>query len=76
MMLDAGLEDAPGKVFTDTMADALIVSGDENAVADRVRALPGFGVDELLADIVDTGDDAARDRARTLELLGALAQAD
>jgi F420-dependent oxidoreductase-like protein len=76
MMLDAGLDDAPGRVFTDTMADAIIVSGDENAVAERLRGLPAFGVGELLADIVDTGADAARDRARTLELLGTLARED
>ena len=81
MMLDAGLPDAAGDVFTDAMADAIIISGDENAVADRVRGLPRFGVGELLADIVDTASAgtearAARDRRRTLELLGALAQAD
>ena len=76
MMLDAGLEDARGEVFTDAMADAIVISGDENAVAERVRGLPGFAVDELLADVVDTGETGQRDRARTVELLGALAQED
>ncbi|PZC47573.1 MAG: Flavin-dependent oxidoreductase, luciferase family [Chloroflexi bacterium] len=74
MMLEAGLEDARGDVLTETMADALVISGDENAVAERVQGLPSFGVGELLADIVDTGETGGRDRARTLELLGALAK--
>jgi F420-dependent oxidoreductase-like protein len=74
MMLDAGLEDARGDVFTDAMADAIVISGDENTVAERVRGLPSFGVDELLADVVQTGETGDRDRARTLELLGALTQ--
>lgn len=76
MMLDAGLEDARGDVLTDAMADALVISGDENAVAERVQGLRSFSVGELLADIVDTGESAVRDRARTLELLGALAQSE
>lgn len=45
----------------------------ESYRAERVRGLPGYGVDELLADVVHTGETAERDRARTLELLGALA---
>ena len=76
MMLEAGLEDARGDTLTDSMADALVISGDESAVAERVQGLPSFGVSELLADIVDTGETGGRDRTRTLELLGALAKDD
>ena len=76
MMLEAGMADAAGETFTEAMADALIVSGDEDAVAARLRALPESGADELLADIAPAGDDGGRSRQRTLELLGALARAD
>ena len=74
MMVDAGLEDARGDVFTEAIADAIVISGDEETVEERVRGLPGFGVDELLADVVQTGESAERDRARTFALPGPLAR--
>ena len=40
---------------------------------DRIRALPAFGVDELLAAIVQIPDDPASAQ-RTLRLLGELAR--
>ncbi len=76
MMLDAGLSDATGDVFTDTMADALIISGDENEVAERIRGMPAFGASELLADICPVGDSSARAWDRTIDLLGALSRED
>ncbi|MBI5949887.1 MAG: LLM class flavin-dependent oxidoreductase [Chloroflexi bacterium] len=73
MFQDAGFPEAAGGEFSARMADALVVHGDEKAVAARIRALPSFGVDELLAMIlVIPGDTTARDR--TLELLGSLAK--
>lgn len=74
MMQDAGLEEAAGTEFTQRMADALIISGSEAEVGDRVRALPPFGVDEMLAAIVQLPEGAAEARERTLRLLGELAQ--
>ena len=44
-----------------------------NEVADRVRTLREFGVDELLAAIVLLPEDGAAARQRTLALLGEIA---
>lgn len=74
MMLDAGLADAAGKQFTPAMADALIISGGDSEVGDRIRALPDFGADEILATIVMLGDDPKPAAERTLALLGELAR--
>jgi F420-dependent oxidoreductase-like protein len=74
MWLEAGYEDAAGTEFTQAMCDALVVSGSEQQVADRIRALPGFGAGEIIAMPLLLQDD--RDaRARTIRLLGELAQA-
>lgn len=73
MLQDAGLEEAAGTEFTARMADALIVSGSETEVADRVQALPEFGVDEMLAAIVQLPDDPEAHQ-RTLRVLGEIAR--
>ena len=50
MLQDAGYDEAAGRDFTDRMADALIISGSDNEIADRVRAMhDDYGVDEMLA---------------------------
>lgn len=77
MLQDAGYEEAAGRDFTDRMADALIISGSDDEIADRVRAMhDDYGVDELLAAIVVLEDDPEPAIARTRALLGELAQAD
>ena len=76
MLQDAGYAEAAEREFTDRMADALIISGSETEVADRVRALPAFGTDEMLAAIVLLPDDPGPAAKRTLGLLGELARAD
>lgn len=73
MLQDAGLEEAAGTEFSTHMADALIVSGSETEVADRVQALPEFGVDEMLAAIVQLPDDPEAHQ-RTLRVLGEIAR--
>ena len=72
MLQDAGYEEAAGTEFTEAMAEGLIISGSETEVADRVQALPAFGVDEMLAAIVQL-PDAPDAHARTLRLLGEIA---
>lgn len=73
MLQDAGFEEAAGTEFTERMADALIVSGSETEVAERVQALPQFGVDEMLAAIVQLPDDPEAHQ-RTLRVLGEIAR--
>ena len=75
MLQDAGFPEAAGRVFSDAMADALVVSGTEDEVAGRIATLPDYGVDEMLAAIVMVGDDPSS-ADRTLALLGKLARAD
>lgn len=75
MLQDAGYEEAAGRDFTERMADALIISGSDNEIADRVRAMhDDYGVDEMLAAMVVPVDDPEPALARTLALLGELAQ--
>ena len=54
------------------MIDAIVISGSESEVGDRIRGMDGFGVDEMLAAFVSLPDDPRAD-ARTLGLLGDLA---
>lgn len=73
MWLEAGYPDAAGTEFTRTMCDALVVSGDEQQVADRIRGLPSFGAGEIIAmPLLLQSDRAARER--TIGLLGELAR--
>jgi F420-dependent oxidoreductase-like protein len=73
MWLEAGFEDAAGTEFTRTMFDALVVHGNEQQVADRIRRLPSFGAGEIIAmPLLMQNDRAARDR--TIGLLGELAR--
>ena len=73
MWQDAGFPEAAEGTFSRAMSDALVIQGSAEAVAERIRALPDFGVDEMLAAVIRLEDDpAATDR--TIELLGALAK--
>lgn len=74
MWLEAGYEDAAGTEFTRTMCDALVVSGSEQQVAERIRALPSFGASEIIAMPLLLQNDREA-RGRTIGLLGELAQA-
>lgn len=73
MWLEAGYPDAAGTEFTKTMCDALVISGNEEQVADRIRALPSYGAREIIAMplLLENDRDA---RARTIGLLGELAR--
>lgn len=51
--------------------DSLLVSGDEAAVAARLRALLAAGLDELLLTVVPRGNVDA-ERSRLFTLLGQL----
>ncbi len=73
MWQDAGFPEAADGAFSRAMSDALVIQGSEEAVVERIRALPSFGVNEMLAGVIQLGSDpAAADR--TMELLGAIAK--
>ncbi|MCY4455474.1 MAG: LLM class flavin-dependent oxidoreductase [Chloroflexi bacterium] len=73
MLQAAGYEEAADAEFTDRMADGLIISGSANEVGDRVRSIGEYGVDEMLAAIVQLPEGGSEARRRTLELLGEIA---
>jgi alkanesulfonate monooxygenase SsuD/methylene tetrahydromethanopterin reductase-like flavin-dependent oxidoreductase (luciferase family) len=52
-----------------------LISGDEDTVAERVRAIFDWGASELLASVVPAGDDPEASEERTLRLLASLATA-
>lgn len=74
MWQDAGFPEAAGGEFSRSMCEALIIQGNENEVADRIRSLPNYGVDEMLASVVVLNDNGKTAQA-TIELLGSLASA-
>jgi F420-dependent oxidoreductase-like protein len=72
MFQDAGFPEAKDGTLSDRMIDELVVHGNPARVKERLRTLPSFGADELLAmPILPPGDDGAL--ARTLATLGELA---
>ncbi|MCY4616549.1 MAG: LLM class flavin-dependent oxidoreductase [Chloroflexi bacterium] len=73
MLQAAGYEEAADEEFTDRMADGLIISGSANEVGDRVRSIGEYGVDEMLAAIVQLPEGGSEARRRTLDLLGEIA---
>lgn len=74
MFQDAGFPEAKDGTLSDRMIDALVVHGSAARVKERLRALPSFGANELLAmPILPPGDADAF--ARTLTAMGELAAA-
>jgi F420-dependent oxidoreductase-like protein len=72
MFQDAGFPEAKDGTLSDRMIDALVVHGSAAKVKERLRALPSFGANELLAmPVLPPGDADAF--ARTLTTMGELA---
>jgi F420-dependent oxidoreductase-like protein len=72
MFQDAGFPEAKDGVLSDRMIDTLVVHGTAAQVVERLRQLPAFGADELLAmPILPPGDEGAL--PRTLAALGTVA---
>jgi F420-dependent oxidoreductase-like protein len=72
MLLDAGYAEVGEGRFSDRMIDDMVVHGGADAVKARLRQLPDFGVNELLATVIEAKNDAAA-YARTVRALGELA---
>ncbi len=72
MFQAAGFPEAAQGQLSERMIDALVVHGSAEQVKERLRTLPSFGANELLAmPIRVPGDDQAL--GRTLQVLGELA---
>jgi hypothetical protein len=55
------------------MSEALVISGDAETVATRIRDIPNYGVDEIIAMPLQLPDDPTSFQ-RTVEVLGNIAK--
>lgn len=74
MWVEAGYPEAAHGELSARMIDAIVIHGDEAAVADRLRAMSAYGAAELIATPVDVAGDPDA-TGRTIRLLGELARA-
>ena len=72
MLVAAGLAEAEAGAWSDRMIDAVVLAGDETAIAARLEALGAAGIDEVAVTVVLTGPDSRASMQRTLELLARL----
>lgn len=72
MLQDAGFPEAKEGQLSDRMIDALVVHGTAEQVKARLRTLPSYGVNELLAMMIEPKNDAQAFE-RTVQVLGELA---
>lgn len=73
MLTDAGFPEAQSGTLPDAAIDAIVIYGDEETVTARIREIPGYAVDEIIAAPIHLADDATA-AERTVALLGRLAQ--
>jgi F420-dependent oxidoreductase-like protein len=72
MLEDAGYPEVRQGQVSDRMIDDLVVHGSAEQVKARLRQLPAFGVDELLATVIEPENDK-QTYERTVRVLGELA---
>jgi alkanesulfonate monooxygenase SsuD/methylene tetrahydromethanopterin reductase-like flavin-dependent oxidoreductase (luciferase family) len=73
MLADAGYPEAKEGKFSDRMIDGMVVHGSAEQVKERLRTLPSFGANELLASVIEPKNDN-KAYERTLQALGELAR--
>jgi alkanesulfonate monooxygenase SsuD/methylene tetrahydromethanopterin reductase-like flavin-dependent oxidoreductase (luciferase family) len=71
MFADAGFPVAEDGMMPDELVDSLVISGDDAAIAARLKELLAFGLDELLVLHVPTVD-AGSERTRLMQVIGQL----
>ena len=76
MLIAAGLPEAEAGAWSDRMIDAVVLAGDERAVASRLAALGAAGVAEVAVTPVLAEPDPRASMRRTLALLAELARAE
>lgn len=72
MLLDAGYPEVKEGTFSDRMIDDMVIHGSADQVKARLRQLPAFGLDELLAMVIEPKQDPQA-YERTVRVLGELA---
>ncbi|HEY8417270.1 MAG TPA: LLM class flavin-dependent oxidoreductase, partial [Limnochordales bacterium] len=76
MFVEAGYPEAAEGAMSEAMLEAILVAGDEAAVAEGLRRIAAAGVDEVICSVVAAGEDRRASAERTLRFLGDLARAD
>jgi F420-dependent oxidoreductase-like protein len=69
MLTAAGFPEASQGAWSDRMIEAVVMSGDESRVAERLRELFSFGATEILVSPLAAGSDRASSLERTLRLV-------
>lgn len=72
MLVASGFPEARQAEWSDAMVDAVLISGDEERVALRLKELWAMGMGEILVSPIPAGPDAAKSSERTLRLLAAV----
>ncbi len=68
MFAESGFPGSEESGWTDEMIDSVLIAGDEETVALRIREIHEWGADEVLASVITVGDED-ESRLRTLSLL-------
>jgi F420-dependent oxidoreductase-like protein len=74
MLIAAGFPEASTGAWSDAMIEAVVLSGDESRVADRLHELFSFGATEILVSPLAVGADREASLERTLRLVSAAAE--
>ncbi len=69
MFADAGFPEASNGEWSDGMLDAVVLSGSEAQVEEKLMELFSFGATEILVSPITAGDNREASRERTLNLL-------
>ncbi|HXH10008.1 MAG TPA: LLM class flavin-dependent oxidoreductase [Alphaproteobacteria bacterium] len=75
MLTAAGFPEAGQGAWSDAMIEAVVLSGKESQVAERLQALLDLGATEILVSPVAAGGDQQASVARTLRLVAEVAKA-
>ena len=74
MFADAGFPEAAQGQWTDEMIAAVVIYGDEEAVARRMAGLFDMGIGEVMAHPVPAGPDPDASRARILKAIARMSR--
>ena len=75
MLTAAGFPEASEGAWSDAMLEAVVLSGKESQVAERLQALFALGATEVLVSPLAAGSDREASLSRTLRLLADVAKA-
>ena len=76
MFVDAGFPEAAQGSMSEAMLESIVISGNEDTVAQQLRRIAATGVDEVICSIVGAGTDPKESRNRTLRLLAGVSKSD